>query len=247
MSCYDTVKILGLDFHNSCVTDAVSIVKSGGLLTAPAAPGLINIRQDLEYYNALQSASVVIPDSGFMALIWNSLNKKKINKISGLKFLISFLNDSEIRQTDRILMVDPRPAEAAANLAYLNNNGFNLSNEMSYVAPVYRKNKIEDAALLAYIEEHRPKYVIVNLGGGIQEKLGAYLFNNLSYKPGIICTGAAIAFLTGHQANIPNWADRFSMGWLCRCIDKPHLYLPRYMKSFRLLSLMLRSHINATA
>ncbi|MFI5159458.1 MAG: WecB/TagA/CpsF family glycosyltransferase, partial [Sphingobacteriales bacterium] len=238
MSGHNTVKILGLDFHNGCVTDAVSIVKSGGFLTAPAAPGLINIRKDLAYYTALRSASVVIADSGFMALIWNSLNKKKINKISGLKFLISFLNDSEVRQTDQILMIDPRPEEAAANLAYLNNNGFNLSANMSYVAPIYDKNMVEDAQLLAYIEEKKPQYIIINLGGGIQEKLGAYLFNNLSYKPGIICTGAAIAFLTGHQADIPNWADRFSMGWLCRCVDNPNLYLPRYLKSFRLLSLM---------
>lgn len=247
MNYYNTIKILGLNFHNSSVSDAVSMVKSGGLLAAPAAPGLININNDSEYYRALQSASVLIADSGFMALIWNSINKNKVNKISGLKFLTSFLNDNEIRQTDKILMVDPRPAEAAANLAYLNKNGFNLGDDMSYVAPMYNKTKVEDAKLLAYVEEKKPKYIIINLGGGIQEKLGAYLFNNLSYRPGIICTGAAIAFLTGHQADIPNWADRFSMGWLCRCIDNPNLYLPRYLKSFRLVSLMLRSHRNAAA
>jgi len=144
-------------------------------------------------------------------------------------------------------MVDPRPKEATANLAYLNNNGFNISDDMSYVAPMYGKHKVEDAELLAYIEEKKPEFVIINLGGGIQEKLGAYLFNNLTYRPGIICTGAAIAFLTGHQADIPNWADKLSMGWLCRVIDNPNLYLPRYLKSFRLLSLMLHSHLNATA
>lgn len=244
---YQTVNILGVDFHNSCVTDAISIVKSGGLLAAPAAPGLINIKKDSEYYQALQAASVVIADSGFMTLIWNSMNKRKINKISGLKFLINFLSDHEIKQTQKILLVDPRPTEAAANLAYLNCNGFNLGDDMSYVAPVYKKNKIEDDQLLAYVEEKKPEYIIINLGGGVQEKLGAYLIKNLSYKPGIICTGAAIAFLTGQQAEIPGWADRFSMGWLCRCIENPNLYIPRYYKSFRLLSLMLRSHRSAAA
>lgn len=242
-----TIKILGIDFHNSCVTDAVSIVKSGGLLTAPAAPGLVNIKKDLEYYNALQSANVVIADSGFMTLIWNSMNKRKINKISGLKFLINFLNDHEIKQTQKILLVDPRPEEAAANLAYLNGNGFNLGDDMSYVAPIYKKNKVEDDELLAYVEEKKPEYIIINLGGGVQEKLGAYLMNNLSYQPGIICTGAAIAFLTGKQAEIPGWADRLSMGWLCRCIDNPNLYIPRYYKSFKLLGLMVRNRRNVTA
>jgi N-acetylglucosaminyldiphosphoundecaprenol N-acetyl-beta-D-mannosaminyltransferase len=241
MNYSDTIKILGLDFHNGCVNEAVSSVKSGSFLVAPAAPGLINIKKDAQYYNALQSANVVIADSGFMALIWNSTNKKKVNKISGLKFLNSFLNDSEIQKCRKILLVDPCPAEASANLAYLNSNGFNLCDDMSYIAPIYKKNEVEDKKLLSYIEEKKPEFIIINLGGGIQEKLGAYLVNNLSYKPGIICTGAAIAFLTGHQAEIPEWADKFSLGWLCRCIEKPNLYLPRYLKSFRLLSLMLRN------
>ena len=37
-------------------------------------------------------------------------------------------------------------------------------------------------------------YILINLGSGIQEPLGLYLNENLNFKPGIICTGAAIAF-----------------------------------------------------
>jgi N-acetylglucosaminyldiphosphoundecaprenol N-acetyl-beta-D-mannosaminyltransferase len=247
MDYSSTIKILGLDFHNGCVNEAITVVKSGGLLVAPAAPGLANINADSKYYNALQDASIVIADSGFMTLIWNSMNKSKVNKISGLKFLISFLNDPDIQRCENILLVDPSPAEAHANLTYLNNNGFNLGSDMSYVAPIYRNNNVIDDNLLAYIEEKKPEFIIINLGGGVQEKLGAYLFNNLTYKPGIVCTGAAIAFLTGHQAGIPAWADKFSLGWLCRCVENPGTYLPRYLRSFRLLSLMLRSNANVTA
>jgi N-acetylglucosaminyldiphosphoundecaprenol N-acetyl-beta-D-mannosaminyltransferase len=247
MDYSSTIKILGLDFHNGCVNEAISIIKAKGLLVAPAAPGLVKINDDQEYYNALQDASVVIADSGFMALIWNSLNKKKVNKISGLKFLIAFLNDDEIQQCENILLVDPCPVEAKANRTYLNENGFNLKEDMSYVAPLYKNEKVEDEKLLAYVEEKKPEYIIINLGGGTQEKLGAYLFNQLSYKPGIICTGAAIAFLTGHQAEIPVWADRLSLGWLMRCIETPNLYLLRYLRSFRLLNLMLRDRNNAVA
>jgi UDP-N-acetyl-D-mannosaminuronic acid transferase (WecB/TagA/CpsF family) len=49
---------------------------------------------------------------------------------------------------------------------------------------------------------------------GVQERLGYALRKQLSYKPAILCLGAAIAFLSGGQANIPNWADRLMLGWL---------------------------------
>ncbi len=50
----------------------------------------------------------------------------------------------------------------------------------------------------------------------MQERLGYALRKQLSYKPAILCLGAAIAFLSGGQANIPNWADRLMLGWLFR-------------------------------
>lgn len=247
MNAQDTIKILGIHFHNGSVEDVIFKIKTGGLLTVPAAPGLVNIKKDPIYYKALQSSSYVIADSGYMALIWNLMYKKKVNRISGLKFLIAFLNDLEVQQHENILLVDPRPAEAVANLNYLNNNGFKLDSGSSYVAPLYSKGHVEDEELLRLIEERKPRFVIINLAGGVQEKLGAYLNSNLSYKPGIICTGAAIAFLTGYQADIPNWADRLYLGWLCRCIEKPDLYIPRYLSSFSLLGLMLRHRANAAA
>jgi N-acetylglucosaminyldiphosphoundecaprenol N-acetyl-beta-D-mannosaminyltransferase len=243
----NTIRILGIDFFNESVSDLVSSMKISGLLVVPAAPALINIKKDPIYYNSLQSASFVIADSGYMALIWNLFHKAKVNRISGLEFLVSFLGDAEVQKTEEIILVDPRPKEAAANLQYLNSNGFNLKSDASYIAPMYDKNKIEDEELLKLIEQKKPKFIILNLGGGTQEKLGAYLFNNLSYKPGIICTGAAIAFLTGHQANIPDWADKLYLGWLFRCIENPKLYVPRYLKAFKLVNLMLRYHANAPA
>ena len=46
--------------------------------------------------------------------------------------------------------------------------------------------------------------------------------------PVILCTGGAISFLSGGQANIPTWADRMYLGWLLRVIQSPRTFLPRY-------------------
>ena len=76
-----TIKILGIDFINAKVEEVVNILKRGGLLLVPAAPALINIKKDPAYYNALRGADVVIPDSGYMALLWNTFHHNKIKRI----------------------------------------------------------------------------------------------------------------------------------------------------------------------
>jgi len=239
MKTINTLKILGIDFFNGNVKQVVQILKSGGLLVVPSGPGLNTIEEDPIYYRSLRSADLVIADSGYMALIWNIIKKEKISRISGLEFLVEFFADADVKKSS-FLLVNPTTVDGAANRNYLNSVGFNIPASASYLAPMYQKNNIVDPVLLAKIEAERPKYVLLNVGGGTQEILGAYLRQNLSYRPAIICTGAAIAFLTGRQASIPAWADRIFIGWLLRCIEKPRLYIPRYAKAFRLFVLMVQ-------
>ena len=80
----------------------------------------------------------------------------------------------------------------------------------------------------------------MTLGGGTQERLGLYLRSELNCKPSIHCVGAAIAFLSGDQVQIPRWADRMYLGWLFRCLSDPARYMPRYWDARKLLSLMIR-------
>ena len=234
------INILGIDFFNGQVKEVVDILKNGGLLVVPSGPGLASIPSDITYYRSLKAADVVIADSGYMTLLWNSTHSMKVNRISGLEFLNAFLADDEIKNEHDFFLVNPREEEAEVNLTYLNKKGYQVSPENSYIAPIYGKGKIEDEDLLKKLEEKKPKYIIINLGGGVQEVLGAYLKKNLSYKPAIICTGAAIAFLTGEQAHIPSWADKLFLGWLIRCIEKPKQFVPRYLNAFKLMTVMLQ-------
>ena len=112
---YPTIKILGVDFINSNLEEVIDIIKQGGLLGAPAAPGLLKIKKDPDYYKSLLFADVIIPDSGFMVLLWNAFHRKKINRISGLKFLVTFLKDQEIQDSSSLLFVDPNPVEHACS------------------------------------------------------------------------------------------------------------------------------------
>ena len=98
----------------------------------------------------------------------------------------------------------------------------------------------QDGLLLERLSEKHCRVIIINLGGGVQERLGLFLRENLPNRPTILCTGAALAFLSGQQIHIPGWADRSSLGWLFRCFSHPARFVPRYWRARKLLGLLFR-------
>ncbi|MBB3836408.1 UDP-N-acetyl-D-mannosaminuronic acid transferase (WecB/TagA/CpsF family) [Runella defluvii] len=235
-----TISILGIPFFNGQVNDVYEYLNQyGGLLTVPAAPALVNISNDSEYYKSIVNSDIIIPDSGLMVIMWNLFNSNRLSKISGLEFINFFLKKLTFAGHVRLMLVNPSDSEGSINLNYLKQVGINTTLIGSYTAPYYKKN-VFDPQLVSKIEEFKPQWIMLNIGGGTQEKLGYYLKNSLSYKPAILCTGAAIAFKTGSQASIPQWADYIYLGWLFRCLHQPKLYIPRYIRGFRLIYLILK-------
>jgi UDP-N-acetyl-D-mannosaminuronic acid transferase (WecB/TagA/CpsF family) len=231
--------ILGVDFFQGTVGQAVNRMKDGGLLVVPAAPALKDIDTREGYRRALLNADLVLADSAFMVLIWNRLQNDSITRISGLEYLHALLQQPEMRRSGDCVWVMPDPESAERNWAWLKEQGIFIPRDHLYVAPLYGE-VICDEALLGMLERLKPKNVIVTIGGGTQERLGYYLKTRLSYLPAIHCIGAAIAFLSGAQVRIPMWADRMYLGWLFRSLSEPGRYIPRYWGARKLLGLMRR-------
>ena len=186
-----------------------------------------------KYLEALQKSSVAILDSGFFCILLKIFKKKNVNKYSGYLFLKTFINYLPIKKK-KLLLVDPNYLESKENLLYLKKKNFN--NIKSYIAPIYRK-KIEDYKLLKIINSYKPKYVIINIGGETQEILALFLNKNLNRNTSIICTGAAIAFLTKRQAPINDFVDKYYLGWFVRLIYNPRVYFSRILNSLKLIKL----------
>ena len=69
--------------------------------------------------------------------------------------------------------------------------GFDTMVKLSHDAPIIileGDEYLSYKTLLEFLEglELKPKFILLNLGGGAQERLGFYIKNNLSYKVGII-------------------------------------------------------------
>ena len=236
-----TRRILGIDYFIGTVEQAVARTLAGGLVVAPSGPGMaVDIVNSAEYRDAVQSADLAITDSGYMILLWRLFTGEKLPRLSGLRLLRALVDEPELKAPGASFWVMPSVEESNRNRAWLAMQGYALSDDDIYIAPFYGSERISDAELLAKIEARKPRVVMLCIGGGIQERVGCYLRRELSYRPGITCLGAAIAFLTGGQANIPPWADRLFLGWFMRILSDPRKFGKRYYQSIRLAPLLYR-------
>ena len=234
------MRILGVSFHVGSAEAAVErAVRDGGLVVVPAAPALKNLTRDAEYRHALVGADFAIADSALMVWLWNLVERRRIPKLSGLKYLRTLLEHEDVRGEGRVFWVMPTPASARRNVNWLREQGLTVSDEDVYLAPLYGAT-IDDEELLKRLEERRPKHIVMAIGGGTQERVGWYLKQRLSYKPAIHCIGAAIGFLSGDQVLIPNWVDKAGMGWLWRVASDPRRYGPRYWDARHLAPMLLK-------
>jgi N-acetylglucosaminyldiphosphoundecaprenol N-acetyl-beta-D-mannosaminyltransferase len=268
MASPDWQRILGVRFFDGAAPDAVDyITRVGGYTVVPAAPALVKIENDPAYRRALVEADLAIADSGFMVLLWRVLRGRTIARISGLKYLRILLAKPELRERGSIFLVLPHESSLEKALAWLRAQTFEIASDDCYIAPMYfscshgsvsreerervshstssgqaprRGYSIADDALVAILQSRQPKHIIIGIGGGVQEKLGYYLREHLSYKPAIHCIGAALAFLTGDQKPIPMWADRIYLGWFLRLARAPHHYARRFSPAFRLPGMIWR-------
>lgn len=235
-------EILGVPFFTGSVEEAVEEALRGALVVAPSGPNLANELWSVpEYRDAVVGADVVLTDSGVMVAVHRLTTGRRVPRTSGLKFLEYLLVRPELKEADAVFWVMPTEREGGKIGEWLRSQGFPVDAANTYVAPYYEGYPIEDEVLLERIRQAKPKVVFLNLAGGKQEVLGAWLRERLEPGAGIVCTGAAIAFLAGTQASIPVWADRSGLGWLMRCIYEPKKFIPRYWSALPLIMQVWRA------
>jgi exopolysaccharide biosynthesis WecB/TagA/CpsF family protein len=229
---FSTCQILGIRFFNGNVDEAIALMsQGGGFLVAPSGTCFARLREDEPYRRALLAADVAIADSGLMVVMWRSLQRENINRISGLKYLKHLLGKLKGEGISDVFWVLPTERAQQKLRDWSRGAAFSIKSDKCYVAPRYGL-EFEDRILLARVEQNHPTHVVIAIGSGAQEKLGYFLRENLSYRPAIHCIGGALGFITGDQIAIPDWADRLYLGWLLRLITQPSRFIPRLIHGF---------------
>jgi N-acetylglucosaminyldiphosphoundecaprenol N-acetyl-beta-D-mannosaminyltransferase len=260
------VRILGLEFFDGGVSTAVDrALDHRGLIVAPSGTCFRRLQRDEVYRHAMTTADLVLPDSGFMVLLWRVLRGGRIRRISGLAYLKELSGRAAFRQDRSVLWILPDENARDQTLPWLQSHGFLTTADDCYIAPIYG-TRVEDLALLERVQTRQPGHVVIALSGGVQEKLGLYLreqsvppadvrrptsdppadgfavanLRDRSQRPAIHCIGAALGFIAGYQIAIPNWADRLYLGWLLRLLSNPRRFFPRAISALALPWLIVR-------
>ena len=238
------ISIFNIKFIDAHPYEIIDEIKNGAFITAPAAPALAMINDDKKYLASLKGSDFAIFDSGFLCICLLILKGIRVKKLSGLSLIRFFLKTIQNLEKNSIFLINPSHHDGEANKKLLKNYGYLLQDKFQYTAPYYKKTKIEDIKLLKIIDKLKPKYIVINIGGGTQEILALYIRKNLRFcKPALICTGAAMAFLNGKQAAIPPLFDTVYMGWLLRCLYNPKRFVSRYLYGFKLLPIIIKEEV----
>ena len=233
-------QILGIRFFNGPAQEAVQLALRGGLVVVPSAPVLLAMVEDPATCEALLHSDLAITDSGLMVLLWRWVKGERLQRVSGLEYLKLLLEEPSLREPGALFWVMPSPDTMVKTLQWLEKAGYPTTREDCYIAPRYGAGQVADRALLEIVNAKKPAHIIMAIGGGVQEKLAYFLKIGAVYSPALHCTGAAIGFLSGDQARIPDWADRLYLGWLFRCLHAPGQFVPRYWRARKLIPLLLK-------
>jgi exopolysaccharide biosynthesis WecB/TagA/CpsF family protein len=233
-------RILGIGFFDGTAAEAVDqALARPGLVVAPSGTCFERLTEDPVYRNAITHADLVLPDSGFMVLLWRILRGRRTARVSGLAYLKELLGRAELKPKGTTLWILPNRAALDTTIDWLQAHGFTATHDDGVIAPMYG-SVVEDPSLVERIVAQRPGNVVIALSGGVQEKLGFYLREKSVHRSAIHCIGGALGFITGYQVAIPAWADRLYLGWLFRLISDPRRFLPRAMSALALPGLILK-------
>jgi UDP-N-acetyl-D-mannosaminuronic acid transferase (WecB/TagA/CpsF family) len=231
-------RILGIDFFNGSVDDAVRAgMAPGTCVVISAAPALVKLNYDEEYRRTLRAADLVLADSGLLALLSRVAAGAKLSVISGMDYLRELVRDRSFRDAETFWIVRSEVAKQRA-IDFLRDQGITATVDRFYVSSAER-DPSENHAILLAIEERKSRHVVIAIMRGA-EVLGVYLRDYLLHRPSVHCVGAAVGFLSGDEKLIPRWTERTHLGWMARLFAQPAMFLPRIGMAITLALMVFR-------
>ena len=121
---------------------------------APSGTCFARLREDETYRRAVLAADLAIADSGLMVGLWRLLQREKVQRISGFKYLKHLLRNLKGEGNREVFWVLPTERARQNLFDWSRREAFSINRENCYVAPRYGSD-VEDRDLLALIEQHR--------------------------------------------------------------------------------------------
>lgn len=176
-----------------------------------------------EFYDALQGADLVICDSDVIRLLSDYLFHKKIEKLTGSRWVIDFLKSHQ--KPLRIFLLGDETQVLPKSKDYLQHINPNLAVETH--CGFFDKNKTTE--VLNLISNFSPDILLVGMGMPKQE---IFIHHHFDRFPNcvIIPVGGAFRYWAGVYKQAPKWMLALNLEWLHRIYQEPIRLGVRYTK-----------------
>jgi exopolysaccharide biosynthesis WecB/TagA/CpsF family protein len=173
---------------------------------------------DASFRDAVLASDIVFRDGKGMEILCKSAGIDPGSNMCGtdsIPMVLQKLKDSSVAllgTEDRYLSKAAAVLREQGNRVVLTRNGFEAM-----------------GAYLDWIEEIRPKVIILGMGMPKQEMLSKLLKEKISYDCLIINGGAIIDHLGGKVSRAPKWMRKHGLEWLYRLMLEPRRLFNRYV------------------
>ena len=224
--------ILGIGFHTlslrETVNDALEIIKArGGYVVTPNPEIVWESRKNSELRDAVNKASLVLPDGIGIIHAAKILKRPLTEKVAGIDFAAELMAELAKKSAAVCLLgAKPGVAEKAGEALAAANPGLRIAGAWDGYTDL-------GDTLIAQINEKKPELLLVCLGSPKQELWMAQNASRLDV--GLMAgLGGAMDVFAGVTSRAPQSWQRLGMEWLYRLLKEPRrigraMRLPKFL------------------
>jgi N-acetylglucosaminyldiphosphoundecaprenol N-acetyl-beta-D-mannosaminyltransferase len=227
-------KILGIPLamtdyaHALDAMDEMIERREKGIVCAVAVHAVTVGYEDPEMLEALQRATLVLPDG--MPVVWaaNMLGENLRERVYGPELMLRY-NDRCAERGHRVWLYGGRDQGSLVQLALnMRQRHPHIKIVGGYSPPFRPLSAQEENEVVRQINEARPDVLWVGIGVPKQEKWMARMRDRLEVP--VMCgVGAAFDFHAGRISQAPGWMQERGLEWIYRIAQEPRRLLPRYL------------------
>jgi N-acetylglucosaminyldiphosphoundecaprenol N-acetyl-beta-D-mannosaminyltransferase len=203
--------------------------ESRSYICLTGAHGIVEARRDPALADALEKATLVLPDG--MPTVWIAKWQgfTGVDRVFGPDLMLRVFDESQ-QSGERHFLCGGNPG-VAEHLAHALQSRYPRVRIVGTHTPPFRPlTPTEETDFLRAIEESRPDIVWMGISTPKQEIFMQQFHARLETKV-MIGVGAAFDFHTGRLKDSPNWMKRAGLQWLHRLAQDPRRLWWRYLRT----------------
>lgn len=236
----EKISVLGVNFHNVNMDEAVKKCmdflagESGNLIVTPNPEIVMRAKDDPEFKDIINNASLVIPDGIGIIKAGKILGTPLKERVAGYDLVCNLFEQGKDGSIS-FYFWGSKPGIADTAKEKIKEKYPNLNVVGAHHG--YFKTEEEEKAIVDEIRELKPDVILVGLGAPKQEKIINKYKDEGIFKIGIGC-GGSIDVIAGAVKRAPKLFIKLHLEWFYRLLKQPSrlgrmMVLPKFVQEVK--------------